>query len=91
MKMIASDDMPQELLDWVKAHAQGVGDEVAAVSCIIVMYDAMDSDGDTYWNYSVMGENGAIRVTGLLELVKLRLLTPHIQQGLDQGGNEDTE
>lgn len=76
--------MPEEILDWIKAHAESVGDNVAAINTVIIMYDAMDEDGQSFWNFRVMGDLMAIRVTGLLELVKLRLLTPHIRQGLDE-------
>lgn len=87
--MIVSDDMPQEVLDWVKAHAESVGDEVVAVNTIIIMYDAMDGDGDPYWNYRVMGETGSMRIAGMMELAKIRMLTAHIKQGLDQTQEDD--
>lgn len=87
--MIASEDMPEEVLNWIKEHAESVGDNVAAVNTVIIMYDALDEDGESYWNYRVMGDLRALRVTGLLELVKLRLLTPHIRQGLEENPDED--
>lgn len=88
MRMIASDDMPEEVLQWIKEHSAKVGDDVIAVNTVIIMYDALDSEGDPYWNYRVMGDLRAIRVAGLLELVKLRLLTPHIRQGLEEGRDD---
>jgi hypothetical protein len=79
--LILEDDIPPDLADWIQAECS---DNISALNQVVVMYEYLDEDGESNWNFHVRGDNRSTRIIGLMEVVKLRMLTPLIRAGLDE-------
>jgi ABC-type anion transport system duplicated permease subunit len=82
--MILEGDIPDELATWIQQEAAKQGNDIAALNHVVVMYDYLDTDGDSNWNYHVRGDCRINRVIGLMEMVKIRMMTAFIRQGLEE-------
>jgi hypothetical protein len=83
--VIINEDIPQELVTAIEVLSN---DDVELLDSVVVLYRYTDSEGRESWNFHARGDTRITSTIGLMEVVKLRMMTPSLYEALDQFGFE---
>lgn len=78
--MIVPDDVEPELVAAIEALTD---EEIAALDQVVIAWQYIDADGTRSWQYRHRGDDRATSAVGLLEAMKIRMLTPQISTDVE--------